>query len=127
MTALAAQPARGQCLRFDVANRLKILRIERGLTQRQVADGIGTTKQQYGRLENSVRRLADHWVRPLAEFFEVHPGALWENMPARPLTEDETRLLHAFRQLDERKRQAASVVIDALAKTPSADRLPALP
>ena len=97
-------------------NRLKLLRDARGLTQEQVASLIGTTKQQYGRLENSKRLLAEKWVRSLARAFDVHPGEIWEEIPEGPLTERERNLLTLFRAMDEPHQTVFFRIGDALAQ-----------
>jgi transcriptional regulator with XRE-family HTH domain len=50
-----------------MTNRIRELRESRGLTQQQLADKIGTTKQQVGRLEKSKRRLNERWLRLISD------------------------------------------------------------
>jgi len=64
-----------------MANRIKELREQRGLTLQQVADAAGTSLQQIQRLENGHRRLTDDWMRRIAPALGVHPAALLLELP----------------------------------------------
>jgi transcriptional regulator with XRE-family HTH domain len=66
-----------------MANRIKELREQRGLTLQQVADAAGTSLQQIQRLENGHRRLTDEWMRRIAPVLGVHPAALLLEFPAQ--------------------------------------------
>lgn len=50
-----------------MANRIKELRDQRGMTLEQVAEGADTTFQQIQRLEQGKRRLTDDWMRRVAK------------------------------------------------------------
>lgn len=71
----------------DMGNRIKELRVARGLTQPQLAKLAGTTKNQLAKLEGGDRRLSDHWAQRLAPSLEVQPYELFmregENVPVR--------------------------------------------
>lgn len=54
-----------------VCGRLRQLRLENNLTQRQIADRIGTTQQFYSRLECGKSPLTTELVIQLAELFDV--------------------------------------------------------
>lgn len=60
-----------------MANRIRQLRQERGLTLDDLAAAIGTTFQQVQRLEVGTRRLSEKWIRPLASALGVEPAALF--------------------------------------------------
>jgi len=60
-------------------NRLKKIRQSRKLSQEKLAQMIGTTNQQIGKLERGDRRLSDRWIYPLAEALGVAPSDLLEN------------------------------------------------
>ncbi|MDX2103922.1 MAG: helix-turn-helix domain-containing protein [Alphaproteobacteria bacterium] len=55
---------------------LRVLRVERGLTLDQLADSVGTTAQQIGRLERGERRLTVDWMVRLAPALGVEPKDL---------------------------------------------------
>jgi len=100
-----------------MGNRIKELREQRGLTQQQLADMIGTTKQQIGRLEGAKRRLSDQWVQKIAGALEVHPGELWAEVPAgEQLSPQEEAMLNLFRGLSEEQRQAWLKAFTAMAQ-----------
>ncbi len=52
-------------------NNLRDLRKARGLTLKQVADGIGTSNQQISGLEMGTRRLNEDWIIKLCNFYKV--------------------------------------------------------
>ena len=49
--------------------KLRDLRQERGLTQKQIADIIGTSQQYYGKYENGLRPLPLEHLKKLCEFY----------------------------------------------------------
>ena len=52
-------------------NRLKELRVDRDLTQRQVATAIGITQRKYSSLETGVQPLTDEILVRLSRFYQV--------------------------------------------------------
>ena len=54
-----------------VADRLKQLRNERGLTQKQVAEAVGLTKNALGNYEAGIREPSIAILRQLCLFFDV--------------------------------------------------------
>ncbi len=54
-------------------NRIKEMRLKRGLSMAQLANLIGTTAQQINHLEKGSRRLSDMWMERLSVTFEVQP------------------------------------------------------
>ena len=51
--------------------RLKELRLERGLTQEQVAEAIGISRSAYSHYENELRRLPVELLIQIASFYNV--------------------------------------------------------
>lgn len=51
--------------------KLKDLREERGLTQKQVAEIIGTSQQYYGKYENGVRPLPIEHLITLCKYYSA--------------------------------------------------------
>ena len=62
-------------------NRLKIIRLERGYTQEELAGKANTVHETISRLETGKRRLTDKWVVLLSKILECHPGELFEPLP----------------------------------------------
>lgn len=51
--------------------RLRDLREDHDLTQKQVADKLKTTQQQYSKYENGIQEIPIHHLITLARFYEV--------------------------------------------------------
>ncbi|WP_428247248.1 helix-turn-helix domain-containing protein [Ferrovibrio sp.] len=97
-------------------NRLRDLRLDRGLTQEELAEKLGTTKQHLGRLENSKSRLSTEWIERLAEALQCHPLELLEDtVPA--VTPDEKAVLELYRGLAEADRRAFLQIASSLPKS----------
>lgn len=56
------------------ADRLKRLREEKGLSQKELADLIGTSNQQISRLEKGQVRLNTDWMHRLADALSIDPA-----------------------------------------------------
>jgi len=52
-------------------NRVKDLRVDRDLTQREVAAAIGITQRKYSYIETGTQPLTDELLVKLAEFYHV--------------------------------------------------------
>ena len=60
-----------------MGNRVKERRKLAGLTQTQLAQLAGTSKNQITKLESGARRLSDHWAERLAPFLNCQPYELF--------------------------------------------------
>lgn len=60
----------------SMRNNLKALRNKLGLSQEQAAERMGTTRNQYAKLEGGSRRLSDVWIARAAQAFGVDAGEL---------------------------------------------------
>lgn len=98
-----------------MANFIKQIREEAGLTTAQLAEKVRTSQQQISRLENGQLRLTWEWMQRVANALECHPLDLVEG-PAVPKDNDEKELLKKFRGLEDRERQMFSHMLDGLAK-----------
>lgn len=58
---------------------LKELRLSFGLTQKEMADEIGTSQQAYGRLENGINSPTLRTIEKIAELFDVPISKLVSN------------------------------------------------
>ena len=59
-----------------MANNLKRLRRKAGLSQPALAERMGTTKNQYIKLENGTRQLTLSWIEKAAEALNVEAGGI---------------------------------------------------
>ncbi|WP_237477910.1 helix-turn-helix domain-containing protein [Lichenibacterium dinghuense] len=57
-----------------MANNLRMLRDGRGWTQGEAAAALGTTRNQYAKLEGGSRRLSDKWIKLASDAYGVDPG-----------------------------------------------------
>ncbi len=51
--------------------RLKDLREDRDLTQKEVANLLGTTQQQYSKYELGLQEIPAHHIKTLADFYQT--------------------------------------------------------
>jgi transcriptional regulator with XRE-family HTH domain len=86
--------------RGDEMNRIKELRLAAGLTQTELAELAGTTKNQLTKLEGGARRLSDHWADRLAPHLGIERHELFmvpnndshsSNLPAWAIQPEEIR------------------------------------
>lgn len=90
--------------------KLKELRLQKGFTQRQIADYIGCLPSVYSRYENGDREPSIEVLILLSRFLGVSIDCLVENEVAdssQELTAYETALINAARDADERAREDA--------------------
>ncbi len=107
-------------------NRLRELRKNRGLTQKDVASNIGVSPQSYGYYENEINHPDPQTLINLADFFnctidyllgrEDDLGNVITGHTYSPNTEDEEKLLSAFRVLDAVDKETFLIQITAIAK-----------
>ena len=90
--------------------KLKELRLQKGFTQRQIADYIGCLPSVYSRYENGDREPSIEVLILLSRFLGVSIDCLVENEVAdssQELSAYEIALINAARDADERARQDA--------------------
>lgn len=90
--------------------RLKELRLQKGFTQRQIADYIGCLPSVYSRYENGDREPSIEVLVLLSRFLGVSIDYLVENEVAdssNELTSYEISLINAAREADDRAREDA--------------------
>ena len=59
-----------------MANNLRALRDARGWSQEDAAAALGTTRNQYAKLETGTRRLSDKWIERAAEAYGIDTGEI---------------------------------------------------
>src|SRR3978361_1369989 len=64
-----------------MANNLRGLRDGRSWSQDEAAAALGTTRNQYAKLEGGSRRLSDKWIRRAADAYGVDPGDIVTDRP----------------------------------------------
>ena len=90
--------------------KLKELRLQKGFTQRQIADYIGCLPSVYSRYENGDREPSIEVLILLSRFLGVSIDCLVENEGAdssQELSAYEIALINAARDADERAREDA--------------------
>ncbi len=60
-----------------IGNNLKLARKDKGLTQKEVANKLNMTQQQYSRFENGVFELNYSQIIELCELFDITPNELF--------------------------------------------------
>lgn len=61
-----------------IGNNLKEARKYKGLTQKQVADYMRMSQQQYSRLENGVFELNYYQILTLCKLYDITPNELFD-------------------------------------------------
>ena len=90
--------------------KLKELRLQKGFTQRQIADYIGCLPSVYSRYENGDREPSIEVLIMLSRFLGVSIDCLVENEVADTsdeLSAYEVALINAAREADDRAREDA--------------------
>ena len=84
-----------------IGNRVRQCRIERGLTQQNVADATGLSRTSLTNIERGFQRLTIHSLYIISAVLRTHPYDLLPpfDMPDMPVHTDELR--SAQKQLDE--------------------------
>lgn len=103
--------------------RLKELRLQKGLTQQQVANAIGKTYQAYSYYENGKRDPDTETLKLLADFFNVSTDYLLETPQSvenkkipkdlKKILEDEEVTLNG-RMLSEDEKEQMLRIVEAL-------------
>lgn len=98
-------------------NNIYLLRQKKGLTQRQIAEAIGTTATQISKLENGERKLAPEWLERLSVALNCTKAELLGEEQPQPLTEREKAFLEVFRRLNERQQDGILAAFDVYDKS----------
>lgn len=92
---------------------LRQLRLDKNLTQKEMANFLGCTQVTYHRYENGEREPSIHQLKQLSEFFGVSIDRLLDNefRSNLDLSRYEIDLISASRQADERARTDALALL----------------
>jgi len=71
----------------EIYNRLKVLRADRGLSRKELADAVGVNVQTIGYLERGDYKPSLEVAMKLAQFFDVPVEALFSFTPFESLAE----------------------------------------
>ncbi len=109
--------------------KLQELRIEKNLSQNEVAKNLGITQQAYSRYEREERELGYDLLKKFANFFDVSVDYLLNNSTyfypdkvnnlSLDLTKKEETLLRYFRSLSSELQEAAIETTRVLAGVPA--------
>lgn len=103
-----------------MVENLKKLRIEKRISQQQLADVIGTSQQSINKYENQTTEPDIYTLTLLADFFETSIDYLVGRTDVRHAVEevwrcdlnaDELELVEKYRQLSRNKRETVQSVI----------------
>jgi len=85
-------------------NRIREIRIDKGFSQQELGQKVGTGNQQISKLETGALRMNDRWMTVLAKALGVRPYELLSN-PFGIESSEELELLNRYRRLpDDRKK-----------------------
>ncbi len=98
-------------------NRIRELRIEKGLRQKDVAEKIGVSAQSFGYYENWVNKPDPETLIKLADLFEVSidyllgrendDGTILKGVAERGFTDEELKIISDYRALSEPMKKIA--------------------
>ena len=111
-----------------IGQRIKVERLNRRMTQTELAEGIGVTFQQVQKYEKGINRVGAGRLNRIAEVFGIPVGAFFETNPSATLKDEDgktspldmlaepgaVRVLRAFTQLPKGPLRRA--VVDLLEK-----------
>lgn len=91
----------------------KQLRLDRGLTQDQISQALGITKQAVSHYERGTREPKQEMLEAIADYFNVDINYLLGHAPmtSQILSDDEYTLITAYRLASPEIRSAAQAVL----------------
>ena len=89
-----------------IHNRVKVLRVERGLSRRQLAEELGVNYQTVGYIERGEYNPSLELAFRASEVFELPRGALFSRRPFKPLSEE----LYGSARVDNNADEGAEAV-----------------
>lgn len=93
--------------------RLKEIRVQNNLTQKNVADYIGCSPTVYSRYEGEKRKLSIDMLIKLSQFFDVSIDYIVGNKieTSNLLSNYELNLINAAKEADKRAREDALLIL----------------
>lgn len=116
---------------IEMKNRIRELRLEKGLRQKDVAEMLGISTQSFCNYENWVNKPDPEMLIRLADIFEVSIdyllcraddyGIISPRTPSQ-FTEDEEDLIAHYRRLSSPMKIVANNTLEAWSKTDISDK-----
>ena len=110
---------------MSIGERIKYYRLKNNLTQADLADHLGITKQTVFKYENGiVTNIPSDKIEVMASIFRITPGVLfgWEESTGTVRSTPDEHLLDSFHQLNSDGQELAIDYVDALAEKPKYQR-----
>ena len=105
---------------FSIEKKFKTalyqIREQKGLTQKDVAEAVGTTANQISRLETGVRKLSPEWLDRLSFVLNCTKAELLGEEPQQPLTEKEKVMLETFQKLTPDQQAMIQTIANSLSQ-----------
>lgn len=92
-------------------NPIYAMRVQKKMTQKDVAEAIGASVQQISKLENGERKLAPEWLERLSKALNCSKGEL---LGEEGVSEEEREILDMYKNLTPEKKQAVKAMLKAL-------------
>jgi transcriptional regulator with XRE-family HTH domain len=102
---------------FEVGQRIRLLRVERDLSQAEMGDQIGVSFQQIQKYEKGTNRLSVGRLGQIAKLLKTTPHDLmgWDNKgPVIPIDVESYKLAKTFVGMREEWKQAVRTLISTL-------------
>ena len=105
-----------------MVQNLRKLRIQKGISQQQLAEAIGVTQQSINKYENHSVEPDIFTLKAMAHFFNTSVDYLVGNtalnctvemLQKGLLTDDEVDMLNAYRLLNEKQKSSVKVLLDS--------------
>lgn len=78
---------------MEQQNKIRMIRRSRGMTQKQLAEAIGTSMPQINRLEWGNRKLTVEWLNKIANALKCHPSELFTEIEQEGKNKDKAVMM----------------------------------
>lgn len=117
-----------------IGKQIKLLRLSRKISQKELAKKMGITYQQVQKYENGLNKISVSRLWQVCDIFEVSPNFLFENIldesrkskKAAPLipnglaTSQDMKLILAFKKIDDSAKRALMIKLCQAMETEAA-------
>lgn len=86
--------------KYEIGEKLKMIRISRDISQDEVAEFLGSTAQKVSSFETGRTRISLESFVELCAFFKITPDEFFD-IPNKGVTPNELNMLNTYRQLNE--------------------------
>ena len=91
-------------------NPIYAMRVQKKMTQKDVAEAIGASVQQISKLENGERKLAPEWLERLSKALNCSKGEL---LGEEGVSEEEREILDMYKQLSADQKNVIKSTLSA--------------